>query len=391
MDYTIETIRSGDEAQRHDLRRQAFGPTDPYDPDLAVPDPERTVAAYVGDDLMGTVVALDFTMTWGGSPVPGAGVSGVVVRPELRGRGAARALLQESFDRMRARGEVVAALFPTTATLYRSVGFEICGSHVWRHVPLDVIPTGPATTLQWRRVDFDDPGLRAMHERMAGRIDGWAVTDDRWWARTQTTMVKEASINRFAYLGSRDGIDAAAVIYHYESSTEPFYELGTDLIAGVDDHAVAAALGFLAINGTTASRVETDLPASLLARHVPSFQRAKVTNAVPWMLRLLDPVGAVAARGWPSSVTGRVELDIVDETIPANAGYHVFDIAAGSASLTPGGSGEVAVTVNDLAVIYAGGDVRGLADAGRLAGATKPVVDLFAAAGASHPSMPFFF
>ncbi len=391
MNFTIETIRSGDEAQRHDLRRQAFGSTDPYDPDLAVPDPERTVAAYVGDDLMGTVVALDFTMTWGGSPVPGAGVSGVVVRPELRGQGAARALLRESFDRMRARGELVAVLFPTTATLYRSVGFEICGSHEWRRIPLEVIPTGPAATLQWRRVDFDDPGLRAMHDRMAGRIDGWVVTDDRWWARTRATMVNEASTNRFAYLGGRDGIDAAAVIYHYEPLEKGFYELATDLVAGVDDAAVAAALGFLAINGTTASRVETDLPASLLARHVPSFQRSKVTNALPWMLRLVDPVGAIAARGWPSSVTGRVELYIVDETISANAGPHVFEIVDGSASLTPGGSGAVSVTVNDLAVVYAGGDVRGLSDAGRLAGATTTDIDLLAAAGVSHPSMPFFF
>ena len=391
MNFTIESIRSGDEGQRHDLRRQAFGPTDPYDPDLAVPGPERTVAAYVGDDLMGTVVALDFTMTWGGSPVPGVGLSGVVVRPELRGRGAARALLRESFDRMRARGEVAAALFPTTATLYRSVGFEICGSHEWRHLPLEVIPTGPAATLQWRRVDFDDPGIRSMHDRMSGRIDGWVVADDQWWAYTCATMVKEASTNRFAYLGSREGIDAAAIIYHYEPSEKGFYELATDLVAGVDDAAVAAALGFLAINGTTASRVETDLPASLLARHVPSFQRTKVTHALPWMLRLIDPVGAVAARGWPSSVTGRVELDIVDETIPANAGPHVFEIADGSASLTSGGSGAIRVTVNDLAVIYAGGDVRGLADAGRLVGATSTDIDLLSAANVSHPSMPFFF
>lgn len=291
MDFTIESIRSGDEAQRQDLRRQAFGGTDAYDPDLAVPDPERIVAAYVGDDLMGTVVALDFTMTWGGSPVPGAGVSGVTVRPELRGHGAARALLRESFDRMRARGEVVAALFPTTATLYRSVGFEICGSHEWRHLPLDVIPTGPAAMLQWCRVEFDDPGLRAMHDRMSGRIDGWVVADDQWWAYNRATMAKETSTNRFAYLGSRDGIDAAAVIYHYEPSERGFYELATDLVAGADDAGVAAALGFLAINGTTASRVESDLPASLLARHVPSFQRTKVTNALPWMLRLIDPVG----------------------------------------------------------------------------------------------------
>lgn len=391
MDFTIESIRAGDEAQRHDLRRQAFGPTDLFDPDLAVPPAERTVAAYVDDVLMGTVVALDFTTTWGGAPVPGAGVSGVTVRPEMRGRGLARALLAETFDRMRARGDQVAILYPTTATLYRSVGFEICGSHEWRHIPLDAIPTSPADLLQWRRVDFDDPSLRTVYDRMASRMDGWAVTDDRWWARTQRSMTKETSTNRFAYVGARDGIDAAALIYRYEPSKTHFYELITDLVAGIDDAAVGGALGFLAGNGTTASRVETDLPVSLLARHVPAFQRASITNDCPWMLRLVDVAGAMAARGWPSAVTGRIELDIADAAIPANAGPHVFEVADGMARLTPGGSGAVAVTVNDLAVAYAGGDVRGLADAGRLTGATPADVDLLVAACATHPSMPFYF
>lgn len=391
MEFTIESIRAGDKAQRHDLLRQAFGPTDAFDPDLAVPTSERIVAAYVGETLMGTTVVLDFTMTWGGSPVPGGGLTSVAVRPELRGSGAARALLRESFDRMRARGEVVATLFPTTATLYRSIGFEVCGSHVWRRIPLEAIPTGPAKALQWRRVDFDDPGLRAMYDRMAGRIDGWAVTDDNWWAGSHRSMSMATSKNRFAYLGARDGIDAAAVVYRYESSKDHFYELAADLVAGVDEAAVAGALGFLATNGTTASEVETTLPASLLNRHLPSMQQAKVTNDWPWMLRLVDVAGAIAARGWPSTVTGRVELDIVDEAIPANAGHHVFEIADGTASLTRGGSGTVTATVNDLAVIYTGGDVRGLADADRLTGATRTDIDLLAAAATSHPSMPFFF
>lgn len=391
MDFTIESIRAGDEAQRHDLRRQAFGGTDLFDPDLAVPPAERTVAAYVGDTLMGTVVALDFTITWGGAPVPGAGVSGVTVRPEMRGRGLARALLAETFDRMRARGDLVAVLYPTTATLYRSVGFEICGSHEWRHIPLDAIPTAPADALQWRRVGLDDPGLRAVYDRMAARIDGWAVTDDRWWARSHRSMIKETSTNRFAYIGARDGIDAGALVYRYEPSKTHFYEITTDLVAGVDEAAVGSALGFLASNGTTASRVETDLPRSVLARHVPSMQRARVSNDCPWMLRLVDVAGAVAARGWPSTVTGRVELDITDATIPGNAGPHVFEVADGAATLTPGGSGAVAVTVNDLAVVFAGGDVRALAGAGRLTGATSTDIDLLLAACATHPSMPFYF
>lgn len=391
MDISIESIRDGDEDQRHDLRRQAFGGTDEFSADAPVPERDRTVAAYAGDQLVATVVTLDFEQYWRGRAVPCGGVSGVAVRPEARGQGLAKRLLRESFARMADRGEVLSALYPTTSTLYRSVGYEVAGHFQWRHLPLSTIPVDAGTDLRWRRVELDDPALPAVYEAMAPQVDGFLAAGELWWRRVPWLWANDKGTNRYVYIGQRGANDVAAVAYKYKSSTDDIYDLAVDVLAGTDPEAVAGALAFIGSNGTTAGHVETYLPTELLTRHVPHMQRTKATGDWPWMLRLVDAAGAVAARGFPAGVQGRVDLAVADDVLPANAGHHVFEIADGEGRLLPGGSGRVTVGVGDLAAIYGGADVAALARAGRLGGAGRDDLDLLAAAFVSSPALPFFF
>lgn len=390
MELSIESIRDQDQETRHDLARQAFGGRMAYDPDMPISEADRMVCAYDGERLVGIVVTLGFQMTWAGGTVPCGGISGVVVRPEDRGRGVAKALLAESFERMRGR-EVVSALYPTTATLYRSVGFEIAGWYQWRRIPLEAIDPHPASGLAWERIEFGDERVRPVHEAMASTMDGWFRTDDVWWGRFWRQATQDAAKNRYAYVGLRDGVPAAALVYRYDSSDDRLYELGLELLAGVDHEAVAGALGFLARNGTTAGRVETTLPDELLAVHVPQVQRAPATSDWPWMLRLVDVAGAFEQRRWPTSVSGAVHVDLADPLIDTNAGPMVVEFADGKASVSPGGDGRVRVGVQDLAAVYAGADVGLRHRAGRLPGATGADLDLLGAACTARPTMPFFF
>ena len=387
---SIESIRPGDEPQRHRLRRQAFGATGEHDAEAPTLAPDQVVCAYDGDRLVGAVVTLDFAMTWGGRAVPCGGVSGVVVGAEARGRGAAQAMLQESLRRMADRGQVVSALYPTTAELYRGVGYEVVAWFAHRRIPLSAIPTAPAAGVEWRAVEFDDPVLQAIEAEMIGHHDGWFRPDPVWIEGYAHRRAKDSRTNRFAYVGRREGRDVTALIYRY-APVDPFYELEVEQLAGVDGDALAAGLAFLAVNGTTATELRTDLPGSVLAMHVPHIQRGAVMSDWPLMLRLVDARGAVLARGWPSSVTGRVELTIRDAVRPGNDGPHVFEVDGGKAVLEPGGSGRIEVTIQDLAMVYAGGDARAMAAAGRLRGASADDLDVLAAACASSPTVPYFF
>lgn len=386
----MESLRPGDEVHRHALMRQAFNGTQRFDPDLPQLDPDRAVCTYDGDRLVGTVLTFDFAQTWGGRLVPCGGLSGVAVAPEARGRGAARRMLDETFARMGPRGEVVACLFPTASALYRSAGFEVVGFHERRSIPLGAIRAGGAV-LAWRRVPADDPVRAGLHDRAAALHDGWFRGDPDWWAYRGMREVREESANRFCYVGARDGVDLAVVQFRYVASEAAMYDLEVEVLAGLDGEAVGACLVLLAGHGSTAGAVRTTVPPSLLGAHVPELQRTRIVEDWPFMLRLVDVPAAIQVRGWPTAVRGRVELSVVDEALPANQGPHVLEVADGEASLVRGGAGTVTVTAQDLAVLYAGGDVPALRAAGRLAEASPADLDLLAAAFVSNPSTPLFF
>lgn len=322
--------------------------------------------------------------------MPCAGVSGVAVAPEARGRGAARRMLAETFARMEPRGDAIACLFPTTSALYRSVGFEVVGFQERRSIPLGGIRTD-GEALAWRQVPVDDPVPAALHDQAAAQHDGWFRGDPDWWAFRGMRAAREQGVNRFAFVGARAGADVAAVQYRYVPSDGAMYDLEVEVLAALDDDAVGAVLGLLAGHGTTAGAVRTTLPASLLGGHVPELQRTRIVDGWPFMLRLVDVPAAVQARGWPSVVRGRVELVVVDDVLPANAGPHVLEVADGEAALVRGGAGTIRVTAQDLAMLYAGGDVAALRATGRLTEASPQDLDLLAAAFVSNPSTPLFF
>ena len=51
------------------------------------------------------------------------------------------------------------------------------------------------------------------------------------------------------------------------------------------------------------------------------------------MLRVIDPVGAVAGRGFPAGVQASAGLRLVDAVLPANSGDYRLTVADGTGSL----------------------------------------------------------
>lgn len=390
MELTIESIRPGDRERHHALMRQAFGGTDAFDPGAPQTDADKFVCAYEGDLMIGAVLTFDFAMTWGGRRVRCGGLSGVAVSPQARGRGAAKAMLDEALRRMEDQGQVVSALYPTTASLYRRAGYEVVGLHQRRQIPVDAIQAADHDPLRWREVEGSSGAVSAIFDDMVGRHDGWFRPDPQWWAVRDHRQARDATANRYTYVGARAGVDVAAVQYRYDKA-ETFYDLEAEVLAGLDAPAVGAALELLAGHGTTARHIVTTLPLAVLGPHVPQMQVTRSASDWPWMLRLVDAPGAIAARGWPTAVSGSVELDVVDDRRTANAGAHVLEIDGGQGALLRGGGGRTRVTIQDLAMLYAGCDVPSLRSAGRLVEASPADVDLLTSAFVSNPSIPLFF
>ncbi len=109
------------------------------------PRPERVslagrLCAYDGARLTASAGAIDFDQWFGGSRVPCAGIEGVVVQPEDRGRGIAGTLVAELLRKVRGEGRLVSALYPSTATLYRKLGYEFGGLRPQFRVALSDLP-----------------------------------------------------------------------------------------------------------------------------------------------------------------------------------------------------------------------------------------------------------
>jgi len=158
----------------------------------------------------------------------------------------------------------------------------------------------------------------------------------------------------------------------------------SDLIA-LTEPATSALLAMLGswqnVAPTIALTVPEPDPVSLLAQ----FVGVHVESREPWMLRVLDAAGAVAARGWPPLLDGIVDLDIEDGLCPWNAGPHRLVLSAGEGRLEPGGNGAVRVGPRGLAVLYTGGVSPGvLRRAGLLAGGDA-ATDAFLAAAIAGP------
>ena len=114
-----------------DLTMRSFGPMDAartranIEPVVAA---GRGLGAFDGGRLVGSALDLDMRQWWHGRAVPMAGVAGVMVAPEERGRGVGRTLVTALLELITARGYPLSVLFPSTLPIYRSLGWEIAGT-----------------------------------------------------------------------------------------------------------------------------------------------------------------------------------------------------------------------------------------------------------------------
>lgn len=339
-------------------------------------DPAR---ALIVDGARGEVAAAShirpFRQWFGGRAVPLAGYSPVAVLPEFRGQGLGRAVTAGQYADLRERGEVLAGLFPASLALYRAVGFELAGSYVQRRFPAsEVGALRPQRPVEVRRAVPDDVAAihRCQQQLGAGR-DGSLVRDDAWWARRLPPDLRDV----VAYVvddPEAPGEVAGYAIYRHGPGPRPYdYTVQVTELLADDPDVVRALWRVVGSSGSQAPWVEVIGPADddlflLLANADPVAVRSEIR----WMVRLVDAPAAVAARGWASAARGTVDLDLVDEHAPWNAGRWVLDVADGRAELRPGGTGAVQASIGGLSCWWAGyAPATRLARTGQLAASDR--------------------
>jgi predicted acetyltransferase len=401
---TVRALEAGDGADAlFDLRVRAFGPVpgDESDHWRAEHEPAirdgRCLGAFADRRLIAAAQFHDMAQWWNGRAVPMAGVAGVTVAPEERGRGVGRALVTALLEAIAARGYPLSVLFPSTMPIYRSLGWEIAGTsheaiiaaHALRSLaPPDAAVTagpGPEPPGGMRRAGAQDAAEAA---EVLGRVHGGARDCGPNVRDEQSLRLALGSESWFGYLAG-DGL----LLYTWrEGHDEVFVQLAVAASAPT----TRALWGIVGSHCWIAERVRARVgpadPVWWLARE----PMADAVDHDDWMLRVVDPAAAVAARGFPPAAESAVRLRIADAARPGNSGLWRLEVEEGRGSLVreeeaaaggADGDGILTIGARGLAALYAGAPVATLRRAGLAAGG-DPVADaLLDGAFAAAPFM----
>jgi len=362
-------------------------------------EPGRTVGAFAAGQLVGTAAAETSGLTLPGGAIVGhAAVTRIGVLPSFTRKGIATDLIRHQLHDFAARGEVVATLRASEATIYERYGYGVASSSQTVEVQTaraalrpDVGAGGPV-----RLLDADEawdvlPRICAANRpSRQGTVDRPAV----WW---QGLRLRTESFSGASYVavhgepGSESGfaryrpIDTETWFVSDQRTIviEDFFAPTTDAYLGLMRFLLRLDL----VDRVTFWMLPVDdpLPWLLLDRRAA---RVTAVHDETW-LRVIDAQQALTARRYQGE--GAVTIAVNDPLLPNNSAS--FSIAADGADKTDRRA-QVHVDIEGLGAVLLGGTTwRSLAVAG-LARTDDPaalaVADrLFAVPDAPHAGFYF--
>jgi predicted acetyltransferase len=350
------------------VRARSFGLMAPGDREQWLKDARvflqdgRYVGVADGDEVIAAARFWAFEQWWSGRSVPVAGVAGVVVSPEYRGRGVGSKLMRGVLQRATDKGFPLTALYPATTVIYRHLGYEYGGGRYRFSFPaadlralggkgVSVRRAGPADAERFLELVGESHARRRTNGPLV-----WPIKEVTEWLGDE---------ENFAYIA-----DDGFVVYNWSGS-----DLCVDeIVAGSEETARAlwATVGSgSSIASTVQAYISPDDPVHLLVEH----EAEREVQHQRWMLRLLDAPTAIAARGFVPAAAVEIDLRLEDPDVPDNSGAWHLSVADGIGRLTPAQvSGDVLqLGPRGLAGLYSGTPLATLRGAGLATGGTTAV------------------
>jgi predicted acetyltransferase len=337
---------------------------------------DRTVAAFEGDEIVGTGrnYSLELTLP-GGVAVPTGAVSWISVRPTHRRRGILRAMMTCLLDECAARGECVSMLTASEGGIYRRFGYGVASRVLEIELRRPEIEfERPVTEGRLRMVEPEEGTKLAVElfERVRATRNGAVSRPAVWWAGewAPASLVK----HRFDVVYERDGRLEGYVVYGAEGTWQDGLSAKTvavqDLVAATPEAEAALwqfVCGIDLVNTVTHWTVppDTELPWRLR-----DTRQMRTTTFRDWLwVRPVDVPALLEARRYLTS--GELVLEVRDELRPdgAAAGRFRLDASSDGAECTrTDASPDLVLDVAALGSIVLGGlDVSTMARAGTAA------------------------
>jgi predicted acetyltransferase len=342
---------------------------------------DRTLVVIEGGQMVGTTAVNSCSMhVPGGAMVPTAGVTAVSVLPTHRRRGVLTSMMRRQLDDVRARGEVLAALWASETVIYSRFGYGMgIPRETWRIERVRADLARPArgegagqVRLLTRAEALDRfPGV---YQRVVESTSGMLQPPEGWWNAqygeggwSEVAQIEEP----FMVVFERNGVDEGFTSYKVSGfdsvqmrsvrtlSVKSLYAATAEAHEGLWRFIFGVDL----VDKVIAGSRPVDDPLPWMLRDSRRLER-DVSDAI-W-LRLVDVQAALAARTY--STSGRLVLGVRDEFCPWNDGSYVLRAdEGGTASCAASDDApELELDVDALAAAYLGGvSFATLARAGR--------------------------
>ncbi|WP_277211622.1 GNAT family N-acetyltransferase [Isoptericola croceus] len=388
MTLTIRRSAFADVRAARRLGDEAFGI-----PAERAPDPQpdswpsantRPWSAWDGDDLVATLGVRHFTSWFHGAAVPTAGFAGVTVAAERRGEGVLRPLFDAALTEAREHGEVVSTLYPSASGIYRGLGYEVIGSYDEARLPMSALAAvrAPSGGVRTRRATASDAAaIHTVYRTWATGQNGPLTREEKPFAVDHDEMFGPGS----PYTGVSLAVGPDGEALGFASWTRRSGHDGAgaievdDLVALAPDAARALwrVIGsFATVAGSVRVSTSGGWTGADSSRLVLPDHTATTTSR-PYMLRLLDVVGALGSAHVPPLDT-RVPFAVVDPRTPDIEGAWTLVVDDGAVDVRPDarlapsagrGPDRPTFTSHGLALSYAGAaSTANLRLAGHLSG-----------------------
>jgi predicted acetyltransferase len=387
--YPIRPVDDSELPAFRGVDDQAFSSPWPRDElvrfDRMVFEPERTLAAFDGEQMVGTTVAYSFGMTVpGGDTVATAGVSAVAVLPTYRRRGILSSLMRRQLTEIAAGTEPLAALFASEAVIYGRYGYGAASDEyafTFRRGDGGLRPV-PGQADRAPALRLTDPAtaaaeIKTVYEAVRPTRPGMLSRPDRWWEPhlADPEFLREGSSPRAAVIAEDESGPRGYATYSVKHG-EDADGLWAQTLRVRDlywtDPVACAALWSDLLSRDLVTEVRARMrPVDDPVQHLlidPRRARTKVSDGL-WV-RLVDVPEALRRRRYATAVD--MVIEVTDPLLPANHGRWrltagVQDDGAKPTCERTTASADIALPVAVLGAAYLGGArLSGLAQAGQI-------------------------
>jgi predicted acetyltransferase len=350
--------------------------------------PERTLAAFDGDDIVGTFGGyhLDVTVP-GGASIGMESTTVVTVFPTHRRSGLLTAMMDNHLENAATGGYAIAGLWASESGIYGRFGYGLATRHLsWTMRSNTIVFRGGVSLDRVRRIKPEDAKqlIAPVFDAVARSRPGMYRRTDAWWAEVlldEDWMKHGRTSKRYVVHDGPNGIDGYAIYRQKADNGDDGHANGKVIVIEViaaNPGAEASLWSYLTsidlCPNVEAWNVAVDDPLPLMLEE-PRRIASKGPSDALW-IRILDVAGALEGRSYEED--GAVVFNLEDRFRPSTSGTYRLIVVDGRAAVDVVDENvEVNLDTESLGALYlGGGSAIALAAAGRITGDDDAIVRL---------------